>query len=256
MQHQPALLPGKRIAVLGSAGGLGLAVAKAATEAGAEVIGIDAVPGFDHVAEFFHVDPADQAAIDRLISLLPDGLDGLALFPDVGSSGNAGQAVLRGVAGPKRLAEGLAARMGMGGAIVTQGAPHTAERAAHLALIRASLALRPENATGFGARWGLEAEPHLTPKAIGWAMAAWAMQHRWTWAARHLRTACVITATPDGRLPAQIAALSGRDGASGQTEAAQAAIYLMSDQSAGLTGAVLAADGGLTAQIQTTLDGL
>lgn len=256
MSNLPPLLPGKRIAVLGSAGGLGLAVAEAASDAGAEVIGIDAVAGFAHVSEFFHVDPGDLGAIERLIALLPEGLDGLCLFGEPGAAMRADQAVLRCVAGPTRLAEGLAARMAPGAAIVTQGAPHTPERDAHLALIRAALALRPETAQGFGARWGLEAEPHLVAKTIGWAMAAWAMRHRWTWAARQQRTACVITATPDGRLPAQIAALRGAEGARGQTEAAQAAIFVLSDHSAGLTGAVLTADGGLTAQIQTTLDGL
>lgn len=256
MMQMPSLLSGKRVAILGSARGLGLAVAKAATEAGAEVIGIDAVTGFDHVSEFFRLDPGEAAAIDRLAEALGDGLDGLCLLPGLDPTDSVEQALLRGVMGPKRLAERLAPQMAAGGVIVTRGTPHDRARAQHLGLIRAALALRPETATGFGPRWGLAAEPALTPKLIGWAMEAWALQHRWTWAAQGLRTACLVTASPDGRLPPQIATARGVEAGMGTQNAAQAAVFLLSALAAGLTGTALAADGGLSAETQTSLEGL
>ena len=118
MQAMPALLPGKRVAILGSARGLGLAVAKAATEAGAEVIGIDAVTGFDHVTEFYHLDPSDLGAIDRLAAALPEGLDGLCLLPAHDPSDAPDLALMRGVMGPKRLADQMAPRMAQGAAML------------------------------------------------------------------------------------------------------------------------------------------
>ena len=256
MMQMPALLSGKRVAILGSARGLGLAVAKAATEAGAEVIGIDAVTGFDHVSEFYHLDPSAMGAIDRLAAALPEGLDGLCLLPAYDASDAPDLALMRGVMGPKRLAERMAPRMASGAAILTQGAAFDPSRTQHLAGIRAALALRPETAVGFGQRWGLLAEPVLTPKLIGWAMEAWALQHRAAWGPQGPRTACLVTASPDGRLPHRIAAARGADASTGQHQAAQAAVFLLSALAAGLTGTALAADGGLSAETQTSLEGL
>lgn len=256
MQAMPALLSGKRVAILGSARGLGLAVAKAASAAGASVIGIDAVTGFDHVEEFYHLDPGDPGAIDRVADALPDGLEGLCLMPHFDPADDPDHALLACVMGPKRLAERAAPRMAAGAAIVTQGAPFDAGRDKHLALIRAALALRPETATGFAARWGLSAEPTLLPKLIGWAMAAWAMQHADAWGPNGPRCNCLVTASPDGRLPAAISASRGIDAGAGQDHAAHAAIFLLSALAAGVTGAALAADGGLSAKTQTSLEGL
>lgn len=256
MQAMPTLLPGKRVAILGSARGLGLAVARAATEAGAEVIGIDAVTGFDHVAEFYHLDPSDLGAIDRLAAALPEGLDGLCLLPAHDPTDAPDLALMRAVMGPKRLAEQMAPRMAHGATILTQGAAFDPARTQHLALIRAALALRPETALGFGQRWGLMAEPMLVPKLTAWAMEAWAMQHRAAWGPNGPRTACLVTASPDGRLPAALAATRGLDAGAGQQQAAGAAVFLLSALAAGLTGAALAADGGLSAETQTSLEGL
>ena len=256
MQAMPVLLPGKRVAILGSARGLGLAVAQAATEAGAEVIGIDAVMGFDHVTEFYHLDPSDLGAIDRLAAALPEGLDGLCLLPAHDPSDAPDLALMRGVMGPKRLAEQMAPRMAQGTAIITQGAAFDPTRPQHLALIRAALALRPETAVGFGQRWGLIAEPMLVPKLTAWAMEAWAMQHANAWGPLGPRTACLVTASPDGRLPAALAATRGLDAGMGQTQAAQTAVFLLSALATGITGAALAADGGLSAETQTSLEGL
>ena len=78
----PPLLEGKRVAVLGSASGLGLAVAAAAEAAGAEVLGIDADKAFDHVVEFYRVDLTDAA--DKAVAALNGTeLDGRTIKVDV-----------------------------------------------------------------------------------------------------------------------------------------------------------------------------
>jgi hypothetical protein len=163
---------------------------------------------------------------------------------------------MRGVMGPKRLAERMAPRMAQGTAIITQGAAFDAARTQHLALIRAALALRPETAVGFGQRWGLIAEPMLVPKLTAWAMEAWAMQHANAFGPLGPRTACLVTASPDGRLPGRISAARGLDAGMGQSQAAHTAVFLLCALAAGITGAALAADGGLSAETQTSLEGL
>jgi enoyl-[acyl-carrier-protein] reductase (NADH) len=42
----------------------------------------------------------------------------------------------------------------------------------------------------------------------------------------------------------------------GQHQAAQAAVFMFSALAAGMTGSALAADGGLSAETQTSLEGL
>jgi len=246
----PTLLAGRRVAVLGSGGGLGLAVARAAQAAGAEVLGIGAHPAFDHVSAFYRAEPGDMSAV---AAALPDGLDGLALFPDIASSDPA-QVLARGVIASRVLAHALAPRMAPGAAIVVRAAPVGNDQPAALPMIRAAIALRTDDLAGFVPRWGLAAEPTRAPRLAGWAMGAWAMANRWTWPG--LRVNAVTPATPDGRLTPAIAAQLGRTEGDGPDLAALAVLYLLSALSQGLTGANIAADGGMSAQMQTSLQGI
>lgn len=252
----PPLLTGRRVAVMGSASGLGLAVARAAEAAGAEVIGIDDRRGFEAVSALVLADLHDPGALDAAAAQLPDDLDALALFPDPGQGGPA-QVLARALVAPRHLAQALAPRMAPGGAIVLRGAPPHAARSARLAEVRAAMALRHGDADGFAARWGLDAEPGRTLSTVGWALQSWAMAKCRAWADRGIRLNAVLPATPDGLLPPAVVAAGRSGGAQAGTEAAaRAALFLMSPLSAGITGATLAADFGLSATISTSLDGL
>jgi len=247
------LLHGRRIAVLGSASGLGLAVAAACAAAGAEVLGIDAEARFDHLAELYRADPTDPGAMDAVAAALPEGLDGLALFPAL-PEGTPALQLAHALAAPRRLADLLAPRLARGASIVVRGAATGTDRDTHLGAIRAGAALRAGDAAGFAARWGLNAEPARTPRVIGWAMHGWALANAHKWPGVRINT--LIPAAPDGRLPPQASALCGLDAAEGAALAARACVFLLSDLSQGLTGACLAADGGVSAQMQTRLEGL
>lgn len=246
----PTLLAGRRLAVLGSGGGLGLAVARAAQAAGAEVLGIGPHPVFDHVAAFYCADLADMVAV---AAALPDGLDGLALFPHLGGHDPA-QVLAQGVIAPRDLARALAPRLAPGASIIVQGASAGADRDAALPMIRAAMALRPDDLAGFALRWGLNAEPTRAPRLAGWAMGAWAMSNRWTWPG--VRVNALTPASHDGRLPPAIAAQLGRPEGDGPDLAAQTTVFLLSALSQGLTGANISVDGGMSAQMQTSLQGL
>ncbi len=229
MAPVPSLLAGRKIAVLGSSRGLGAAVAAACASAGAEVLGIDDSPVFDNLSAFYRIDTADPLAIDAVAAALPDGLDGLALFP----AGGLGPAL----AAPKRLLALMAPRIAHGGAIVTRAAPVTGDWHTSLALTRAAAALKPGDEGAFAATWSLSKEPALEARAIGWGMLAFTL-------ARHARwpSIRVNALTTDPLVDPHPAAL--------------AAVFLLSPLSAGLSGANLAADGGVSARIQTSLDGL
>lgn len=253
MQAMPPLLTGRKIVVLGSSRGLGLTVSAACAAAGAEVLGVDDVARFDHLAELYRTDPGDPAAMDAVAAALPDAIDGLALVPAVTDSAPAVQ-LAQALAAPLRLAALIAPRLAPGAAVVVRGAPPATDRPASLAAIRAGIALRAGDSAGYAERWGLTAEPTRTPRLIGWAMQAWAMAHAHAWPG--VRVNALIPATPDGRLPPALVAATGTEAAHGAKLAARAALFLLSDLSQGLTGAALAADGGLSARMQTRLEGL
>jgi len=248
----PTLLQGRRIVVLGSASGLGRAVARACEVAGAEVLGVDGAAVFDHLAALYRTDLTDPAAMDAVATALPEGIDGLALFPALEGLAPA-QTLAQGLLAPRHLTEALAHKLVPGGAIVARAAPPHAAWAASLAQVRAAAALRRDDLDAFVTRWGLDAEPTLAPRLVGWGMLAWVMANRWTWSAQGLRVNALTPASSDGHLPPAVSVHTTADGAD---IVARAAVFLLSGLSQGLTGANLAADGGLSAQIQTRLEGL
>jgi NAD(P)-dependent dehydrogenase (short-subunit alcohol dehydrogenase family) len=251
----PPLLAGRRVVVVGSGGGLGRAVALAADAAGAEVLGVDDARVFDGLAALYRADLADPAALDAAAAALPEGIAALALFPDPGA-GDPASVLARALLAPRHLAAALAPNLVPGAAIVARAAPPHAAWAASLAETRAAAALRWDDLSGFVTRWGLDAEPSRAPRTAGWGMLAWVTAHRWTWAGRGIRVNALTPAEPDGRLPPEIAAARGQAAGAGTELAARAALFLLSDLSAGLTGANIAADGGLSARITAQLDGL
>jgi len=249
----PTLLSGRRVAVLGSGGGLGRAVAAAARAAGAQVLGIDPRAAFADVDTLYRFDPADPDAAAALAASLPADLDALALMPDLAGLDPAAT-LEQGTALPIRLAEGLAPRLCPGAAIVARAAPDGPGRAARLAAIRAARALRPGAGAAFADRWNLTAEPGRAQPLAGWAMGAWALTRATAWPG--LRVTAIAPAAPDGRLSPAAAAALGLTESDGAALAARAALFLMSPLSQGLTGACLAADGGQAAQLQSVHEGL
>lgn len=251
----PGLLHAKRIAVLGSARGLGLAVAQAAEAAGAEVHGIDTFRRFEGLAAFYQADLSDASALGAVAAALPEGLDGLIACPDIDALAPR-DTLLLGLLAPRVLAEALAPRMARGASVVLRGAPVMPHRPESLPEIRAAMALRHADAGAFVTRWGLHLDPARTARTVGWALIAWVMAHCWRYADRDIRMNAVSPASASGHLPPEIVAARGHDAAMGAGQAAQAALFLLSDLSRGMTGANLAVDGGLSAQALCRADGI
>ncbi|TVP72492.1 MAG: NAD-dependent epimerase/dehydratase family protein [Rhodobacteraceae bacterium] len=249
------LLSGKRIAILGSAGGLGLTLARAAQNAGAEVHGIDRNRNFEAVAAFYRADLADPDALGEVAQALPMGLDGVAFVPAL--PGDAPRDLLiHGLLAPRVLAQSLAPRLAHGAAIVMRGAPVSQHWEDSLPEIRAAMALRHEGVDSFIPRWGLHLDPARTSQTVGWALYAWAMAQCATLAGRGIRINTLTPASPDGSLPPTRCAVRADYETNGTLLAADAALFLLSDLSRGMTGANLVTDGGLTAQRLCRRDGL
>lgn len=251
----PALLSGKRIAILGSASGLGRALAQAAEGAGAEVHGIDRTRNFEGLSAFYMADLSDPDALGAAAQALPEGLDGIALLPAL-PDGNPRDILLQGLLAPRVLVQELAPRLAQGASIVLRGAPMSRHWNERLPEIRAAMTLRHDAIDGFIPRWGLNLDPARTGQTVGWALSAWAMAQCWTWAAQGIRINALTPASADGHLPPEISAATGQNAPRGTEQAAHAALFLLSDLSQGMTGATLATDGGLTAQRLCRRDGL
>lgn len=249
------LLAGRRIVVLGSATGLGRAVALAAQSAGAEVLGLDDSKGFDGIDALYLADLRDPAALVAAVDAIDGPVDGLALVPDLLDKGPE-TTLARGVVAPRIVAQALAPRLAHGAAIAARAGPPHASWRETLPEIRAALALRSDDLAGFVARWGHHAEPSRAARLAGWAMLAWVMAQRWTWADRAIRVNAVTPAAPGGALPPVVQAVTAQPAQAGTDQAARAFVFFLSGLSQGLTGANLAADGGLSAQILTSQDGL
>ena len=112
------LLKGKRILVTGSSSGIGWETAKLLTQQGAEVLGVDINKNFDHVEEFYRVDLSDPRAIDALIDVLPDGIDGLVNNAGLPPTRPAEQLLAINLLTIKHLTNGIAKRLNDNASIV------------------------------------------------------------------------------------------------------------------------------------------
>lgn len=254
------LLTGKRIAVLGSSTGLGRSVVTALARAGASVTGIDATPVHDGLDSFLHADPADGGLMVDVAAALPDGLDGLALFPHI--AGDPARVLTQGVTAPLTLARALTPRMGQGASIVTRAFGAHADKARHLGAVRGALALRVGDEAAFAKRWGLLGEPVWAERIAGWANLAFAQD-----IGQGPRRNTVSVGRMDGHFDSVPPMGMGRDmmvaghdtggdaTGCGPDVVAQAVVFLLSDLARGLTGVNLAADGGRSARIEAVLGG-
>jgi NAD(P)-dependent dehydrogenase (short-subunit alcohol dehydrogenase family) len=111
---------GRRVVVTGCASGIGAHVVRQLTELGAVVVGLDKrLPGFD-IAEFYAVDLADPASIDRAVASLYGDID--ALFNIAGVSSGIGDPVLVvtiNFLGLRHVTEALLEKMSAGSAVVS-----------------------------------------------------------------------------------------------------------------------------------------
>jgi len=247
------LLKGKKIVVTGSSSGIGWETAKVLTEQGAEVLGVDINKNFDHVEEFYRVDLSDPRAIDALVDVLPDGIDGLVNNAGLPPTRPAEQLLAINLLTIKHLTHAITKKLNDNASIVNVASLAGFGWQDAIPAIKASESLTFD---------GIPARSYFFTKE---ALIAWTMQNRWTWRDRGIRMNVVSPGpvnTPIigdfletlGARAEEDARVMDRPGEA--TDIAPIIAFLLSDMSAWIRGTNIPVDGGMSSNILCEMHGL
>lgn len=259
------LLKDKRIVVTGSSSGIGWETARILTGQGAEVLGVDINKNFDHVEEFYRADLSDPRAIDALIDVLPDGIDGLVNNAGLPPTRPAEQLIAINLLAVKRLTNGLVPKMNDGASIVNVaslagfGWPQAVEA------IKAGEGLDFGGIAEFMAAYDITNDGGRSYFFTKEALIVWTMQNRWTWRDRGIRINAVSPGpvnTPIigdfletlGARAEEDARVMDRPGEA--TDIAPVIAFMLSELSQWIRGTNIPTDGGMSSNILCEMHGL
>lgn len=259
------LLKGKRIVVTGSSSGIGCETAKLLTQQGAEVLGVDINKNFDHVEEFYRVDLSDPRAIDALIDVLPDRIDGLVNNAGLPPTRPAEQLLAINLLTIKHLTNGIAKRLNDNASIVNVASLAGFGWPQAIPAIKASEQLTFDAIPAFMAEHNITNEGGRSYFFTKEALIVWTMQNRWKWRDRGIRMNVVSPGpvnTPIigdfletlGARAEEDARVMDRPGEA--TDIAPIIAFMLSDLSSWIRGTNIPADGGMSSNILCEMHGL
>jgi NAD(P)-dependent dehydrogenase (short-subunit alcohol dehydrogenase family) len=259
------LLKGKRILVTGSSSGIGWETAKLLTQQGAEVLGVDINKNFDHVEEFYRVDLSDPRAIDALIDVLPDGIDGLVNNAGLPPTRPAEQLLAINLLTIKQLTNGIAKRLNDNASIVNVASLAGFGWPQAIPAIKASEQLTFDAIPAFMAEHNITNEGGRSYFFTKEALIVWTMQNRWKWRDRGIRMNVISPGpvnTPIigdfletlGARAEEDARVMDRPGEA--TDIAPIIAFMLSDLSSWIRGTNIPADGGMSSNILCEMHGL
>jgi NAD(P)-dependent dehydrogenase (short-subunit alcohol dehydrogenase family) len=249
-------MEGKKFVVTGAASGIGAATARELIRRGARVIGVDRNPmdGLEHALQ---ADLRDRQAIEELIALLPDDLDGLANVAGLPPTAHPGDVIRVNLAGLRHLTIGLIPKLRDGASIVNLVSSAGNRWAEHLDQIIEYEQLEWDDIDDFARRHHMDVEgrSYFFSKE---ALLVWTMRNRWTWIDRGIRINAVSPGPIDTPiLPDFVTTLGPRAQRSLEAterlgtpeDVAPVVAFLLSDDSAWFRGSNLTPDGGLSAHM-------
>ncbi len=259
------LLKNKKIVVTGSASGIGWQTAKILSEQGATVLGVDLSKNFEHVEELYRADMSDPRAIDALIDVLPDDIDGLVNNAGLPPTVAAEKLLAVNLVGLKRFTHGLIPKFCDGASIVNVaslagfGWPNAVEA------VKAAGTLDFDGIPAFIERWGVSSEGGRSYFFSKEALVVWTMQNRWTWRDRGIRMNSVSPGPVNTPILGDFLETLGAraeedmrvmDRPGEATDIAPVVAFMLSDLSAWIRGTNIPVDGGMSSNILCDMHGL
>jgi NAD(P)-dependent dehydrogenase (short-subunit alcohol dehydrogenase family) len=259
------LLRGKRIVVTGSSSGIGWETSRVLAEQGAEVLGVDVTKNFDHVEEFYRADLGDPRAIDALLDVLPEDIDGLVNNAGLPPTRDANQLLRVNLLGLKRLTYGMIDKLAEGASIVNVASLAGFGWPQAVDAIKAAEHLDFHNLDGFIARWKVTSDGGRSYFFSKEALIVWTMQNRWTWRDRGIRMNAVSPGPVDTPILGDFLQTLGAraeedrrvmDRPGTPEDIAPVIAFLLSDMTTWIRGANIPADGGMSSNILCGMHGL
>jgi len=259
------LLTGKKIVVTGSASGIGWESAKVLAEQGAFVLGVDLNKAFDHVDELYRADMSDPRAIDALIDVLPDDIDGIVNNAGLPPTVAAEKLLAVNLVGLKRFTLGMIPKLNNGASIVNVASLAGFGWPKAVDAIKAAESLDFDGLPDFIERWKVSSEGGRSYFFSKEALIAWTMQNRWTWRDRGIRMNTVSPGPVNTPILGDFLATLGaradedrklmeRPGEA--TDIAPVIAFMLSDLSAWIRGSNIPTDGGMSSNLHCNLHGL
>jgi len=249
--------------VTGVSSGIGAETAQFLRSQGARVVGVDLREPAGNVDDFHQTDLSDRAALDRLVAVLPHGIDGLANIAGLPPTQAPAQVLRVNLLAPKYLTQALVPKMADGASIVNLASAAGAGWPHAVADIRASSALDFEDAEAFCVARAIDGpRSYFFSKE---ALIAWTIQNCWTWRARGIRMNAVSPGPVDTPIlgdfirtlgPRAAERTQGLERHGTPADIAPVVGFLFSPGSAWLRGTNVAVDGGLSAHALDEQHGL
>jgi NAD(P)-dependent dehydrogenase (short-subunit alcohol dehydrogenase family) len=257
------VLKGKTIIVAGAASGIGAATAALVASQGANVISVDINSPAAQVGRFIQADLSDKASIERLVVVLPTGVNGLANIAGLPPTRSPEQVLKVNLVGLKYLTNQLVPKLADGASIVNLASLAGLGWAEAKGAVLASSNLGFDEVAAFCRDHAIEgARSYFFSKE---ALIVWTMQNRWTWRARGIRMNAVSPGPVDTPILEDfIETLGARaeedmktmDRPGTPADIAPVVAFLLSDGSAWIRGTNVPTDGGMYSNVLCQMNGL
>ena len=248
---------GQTIVVTGAASGIGAETARVLRNQGAKVIGVDRNET-GNCDEFYQADFSDAASIESLVSILPDGVDGVANIAGLPPTALAELVLKVNMLGLREFTHAIVPKLADGAAIVNLASLAGVGWANALEQVNATLALTlnddvaafcKENSLDVGGR------SYFLSKE---ALVVWTIQNRWTWRHRGIRMNAVSPGPVDTPILQDFVETLGKraeedmrvmDRPGTPEDIAPTVAFLLSKASGWIRGTNIPIDGGMSSHI-------